>query len=43
MAKLRTLRAIPLGRPHLAVAFKGARVMFYLTPLRFVVELIEQL
>ena len=41
MAKLRAARAMPLGRPRPAVAFQGARIMFYLTPLKFVVELIE--
>lgn len=42
MATLRRQGAAPLGRPQPAVAFGGARVMFYLTPLRFIIELIDQ-
>jgi methylmalonyl-CoA/ethylmalonyl-CoA epimerase len=38
---LRAARCIPLGRPQPAVAFDGARVMFLLTPLRMIIELIE--
>lgn len=41
-AKLRHERAVPLGRPQPAAAFGGARVAFYLTPLRFIVELVEE-
>ncbi len=40
----RTLRksgALPIGKPQPAVAFGGARVMFFMSPLRFVVEIIE--
>jgi methylmalonyl-CoA/ethylmalonyl-CoA epimerase len=39
--RLRGAGAMPLGRPLPAAAFGGARVVFYLTPLRFVIELIE--
>src|SRR5579863_8145692 len=42
MATLRSQGSMPLGRPRPAVAFQGARVMFYLTPLRFVLEIVEQ-
>ncbi|HLJ19863.1 MAG TPA: VOC family protein [Stellaceae bacterium] len=40
-AMLRREGAMPLGRPQPASAFGGARVAFYLTPLRFIVELVE--
>lgn len=40
-AALRREGAVPLGRPQPATAFGGARVAFYLTPLRFIVELVE--
>ena len=40
-AGLRRAGAVPLGRPQPAAAFEGARVAFYLTPLRFIVELVE--
>jgi methylmalonyl-CoA/ethylmalonyl-CoA epimerase len=40
-AALRRERAVPLGRPQPAAAFGGALVAFYLTPLRFIVELVE--
>jgi methylmalonyl-CoA/ethylmalonyl-CoA epimerase len=39
---LRAARAMPLGPPQPAVAFGGARVMFFLTPLKLIVELIEE-
>jgi len=32
---------IPLGKAQPAVAFEGARVVFFLTPLEIIVELIE--
>lgn len=35
--------SLPLGPPRPALAFGQARVMFFLTPLRFVCELIEVL
>ena len=33
--------SIPLGIPVEAVAFNQARVIFFLTPLRFIIEVIE--
>jgi methylmalonyl-CoA/ethylmalonyl-CoA epimerase len=41
-AALRREGAVPLGRPQPAVAFGGARVAFYLTSLRFIIELVEE-
>jgi len=38
---LRQAGCIPLGAPQPAVAFAGARVVFFLTPLRMVIELID--
>ncbi len=43
-AAAQTLRkegAIPLGPARPALAFGGQAVMFFLTPLRFIIELIE--
>lgn len=34
-------RCIPLGKPTNAVAFNNARVIFFLNPLGFIIELIE--
>jgi methylmalonyl-CoA/ethylmalonyl-CoA epimerase len=39
--RLRQAHCIPLGKPQPAIAFGGARVVFLLTPLRMIVELIE--
>jgi len=41
VSRLRQARCLPLGQPMPAVAFEGRRVVFFLTPLRFIVELIE--
>ena len=41
-ARLRKEGAIPLGYARPAVAFDGRLVMFFLTPLRFIIELIEE-
>lgn len=41
--RLRSEGAIPLGYARPAVAFGGRMVMFFLTPLRFIIELIEDL
>lgn len=41
-AELRRLRLIPLGEPKPAVAFRGKRVAFFLTPLRTIIEIIEK-
>jgi len=42
MEALRRQGAIPLGPPKPAVAFRGARVVFFMTRLRFVIEIIEE-
>ncbi len=39
---LRKINCAPLGKPMRAVAFKGKRVIFFLTPLNFIIELIEE-
>ena len=39
--RLRRARCMPMGIPQPAVAFGGARVVFFLTPLRMIIELIE--
>jgi methylmalonyl-CoA/ethylmalonyl-CoA epimerase len=39
--RFRSEGAMPLGPARPAVAFGGQRVMFFLTPLRFIIELIE--
>ncbi len=39
--RLRENKCIPLGPAHPAVAFSGSRVMFFLTPLRMIIEIIE--
>ena len=39
--RLRNEGCIPLGTPKPAVAFDGRLVLFFLTPLRFIIELIE--
>jgi methylmalonyl-CoA/ethylmalonyl-CoA epimerase len=41
VARLRAERAVPVGRAAPALAFGGARVQFLMTPLDFLVELIE--
>lgn len=38
---LRDNGCLPLGKPKPAVAFSGSRVVFFLTPLRLIFELIE--
>jgi methylmalonyl-CoA/ethylmalonyl-CoA epimerase len=40
-ARLRRQGAIPIGPAKPAIAFNGRLVMFFLTPLRFIIELIE--
>ena len=40
--RLRKAGSIPLGPARPAVAFGGRPVMFLLTPMRFIVELIEE-
>ena len=39
---LRKINCAPLGKPMHAVAFKGKRIIFFLTPLNFIIELIEE-
>jgi len=39
--RLRDQGCVPLGAPQKAKAFQGARVIFFLTPLGFIFELIE--
>ena len=41
ITRFREQGAVPLGPPQPAKAFGGARVVFFLTPLRMIVELIE--
>lgn len=41
LTAVRAQGCIPLGRPQPAVAFGGQRVMFFMSPLRFIIELIE--
>jgi len=39
--KFRETGCVPLGNPQPALAFNGDRVVFFLTPLRLIFELIE--
>ena len=39
--KLRNAGHVPLGAPKKAKAFQDSRVIFFLTPLGFIIELIE--
>lgn len=41
MQRLRAEHAVPVGSPAPALAFRGARVQFLMTPLGFLIELIE--
>jgi methylmalonyl-CoA/ethylmalonyl-CoA epimerase len=41
VAHLRTELAVPVGAAKPAVAFGGARVQFLMTPLDFLIEIIE--
>lgn len=41
LTAVRAQGCIPLGRPQPAVAFGGQRVMFFMSPQRFIIELIE--
>jgi methylmalonyl-CoA/ethylmalonyl-CoA epimerase len=42
VARLESEGCVPLGPALPAVAFGGARVIFFYTPLKFIVELIDQ-
>jgi methylmalonyl-CoA/ethylmalonyl-CoA epimerase len=39
--RLRSAGAIPIGHPNPAVAYDGSRIQFFVTPMRFILELIE--
>jgi len=39
---LRKKGCVPLGTAKPAIAFDGARVIFFLTPLRMIIEIIEE-
>jgi methylmalonyl-CoA/ethylmalonyl-CoA epimerase len=41
-ARLRAQGCCPAGAPQPAVAYEGRRVQFFVSPLRFVIELIEK-
>lgn len=41
LRRLRRRACVPTGAPKPAVAFGGRRVVFLLTPLRFILELVE--
>ena len=43
ISHFRASGCIPLGQAKPAIAFRNARVIFFLTPLRIIVELIEEL
>jgi methylmalonyl-CoA/ethylmalonyl-CoA epimerase len=42
VSNLRNQGCIPISAPKKAKAFKGARVIFFLTPMDFIFELIEK-
>ena len=42
LRKLRNLGMIPLGPAKRAVAFNGRRVIFFLTKLHYIIEIIEE-
>jgi len=39
--RLQSAGAVPTGEPKPAIAYQNRRIQFFLTPLRFIVELIE--
>lgn len=41
LMRLRAAGCLPLSKPARAVAFNGSRVVFLLTPLRLILEIIE--
>lgn len=43
ISNLRMAGCVPLGIPQPALAFQGARVVFFLTPLKLIFELIEEI
>lgn len=42
LSRLRDCHCLPLTKPTPAVAFNGKRVAFFLSPLKFVIELVEE-
>lgn len=42
-SQVRKLGCLPVTQPKLAVAFGGARICFYLSPMGFVFEIIEKI
>ena len=42
LERLRDEGSLPLGEPKKAIAFKGKRVVFLITPMNFIIELIEE-
>lgn len=40
-ARLRAARHVPTSKPKPAIAYGGARIQFFLSPLAFIIELIE--
>ena len=41
ISRFRKMACIPLDKPKPAIAFQGKKIIFFLTPLRFIIELIE--
>ena len=39
--RLRAAGAVATSEPHPAIAYKGGRIQFFVTPMRFIIELIE--
>lgn len=39
--RLQVAGAIPIGKPKSAIAYGGRRIQFFVTPMRFLVEIIE--
>ena len=39
--QLRANRCLPAGSPNPAIAYGGSRIQFFISPLKFIVELIE--
>ena len=42
MRKLRNKGFAPLGKAKKALAFNNAKVIFFITPLNFIIEIIEE-
>jgi methylmalonyl-CoA/ethylmalonyl-CoA epimerase len=39
--RLRAAGAVPTSEPNAAIAYNGSRIQFFITPMRFIIELIE--